>query len=153
MAVAKAAGRTGSPGRISVMTTCCARKHPRPERRQNTVLQITLTLLPSSTAYRVTVGPLIVDEILGVPYTAEAYRAWFRRIARKAGIPDTVWSMDARAGAITEAWESGAEPAAVMAMATHTQLSTSRRYNRSNVEQISRAARLRIKSRKDDGNG
>jgi hypothetical protein len=99
------------------------------------------------------VGPLVVDEARGAPYTAEAYRAWFRRIARKAGIPDTVWSMDARAGAITEAWESGAEPAAVMAMATHTQLSTSRRYNRSNVEQISRAARLRIKSRKDHGNG
>jgi hypothetical protein len=99
------------------------------------------------------VGPLVVDEKLGLPYTAARYRRWFRQIARTAGIPDDVWNMDTRAGAITEAWESGAEPASVMAMATHTQLTTSRRYNRSNVEQISRAARLRLERRKDDTNG
>jgi hypothetical protein len=99
------------------------------------------------------VGPLVVNEQFGVPYTAEQYRKSFREIARTAGIPDNVWNMDARAGAITEAWESGAEPAAVMAMATHTQLTTSRRYNRSNVEQISRAARLRLERRKDETNG
>ena len=52
------------------------------------------------------VGPLVVDEKLGVPYTAERYRKWFRQIARAAGIPDTVWSMDARAGAITEGWRA-----------------------------------------------
>ena len=97
------------------------------------------------------VGPLVVDEKLGAPYTAERYRKWFRQIARAAGIPDAVWNMDSRAGAITEAWESGAEPASIMAMATHTQLSTSRRYNRTNVEQISRAAKLRVQGRKDDG--
>jgi hypothetical protein len=95
------------------------------------------------------VGPLVVDEVRGRPYTEATYRAWFRRIARKAGIPDTVWNMDARAGAITEVWESGAEPQHIMAMATHTQLSTSRRYNRSNVEQISRAARRRLESRNE----
>jgi hypothetical protein len=99
------------------------------------------------------IGPLVINEQFGVPYTAEQYRKSFRQIARAAGISDDVWNMDARAGAITEAWESGAEPASVMAMATHTQLSTSRRYNRSNVEQISRAARLRLERRKDDPNG
>jgi hypothetical protein len=99
------------------------------------------------------VGPLVINEQFGVPYSAEQYRKSFREIARAAGIPDTVWNMDARAGAITEAWESGAEPASVMAMATHTQMSTSRRSNRSNVEQISRAARLRLERRKDDTNG
>jgi hypothetical protein len=99
------------------------------------------------------VGPLVVDDVRRVPYTPESYRRWFRTIARRAGIPDAVWNMDARAGAVTEAWESGAEPQAIMAMATHTQLSTSRRYNRSNIEQISRAAQLRVKGRKDDGNG
>jgi hypothetical protein len=99
------------------------------------------------------VGPLVVEEVRGVPYRAAAYRTWFRTIARKAGIPDNIWSMDARAGAITEAWESGAEPIGVMAMATHTQLSTSRRYNRSNLDQISRVARKRVEGRKGDANG
>jgi hypothetical protein len=98
------------------------------------------------------VGPLVVEERRGLPYSPALYRHWFRKIAQACGIPDTVWNMDARAGAITEAYEAGADALGAMAMATHTQLSTSRRYNRSNIEQVSRVARLRTAGRKMDVN-
>ena len=34
----------------------------------------------------------------GMPIRERSYRKWFREIARAAGIPDSVWSMDSRAG-------------------------------------------------------
>ena len=54
------------------------------------------------------VGPIVINERTGRPYTPEQCRYNFRLIARKAGIPDTLWNMDARAGAVTEAYEAGA---------------------------------------------
>ena len=42
----------------------------------------------------------------GLPIRARTYQKRFRKIARAAGIPDEVWSMDARAGAATEALEA-----------------------------------------------
>lgn len=47
-------------------------------------------------------GPLIVREDTGVPWRDNYYAYRFREIARAAGVPDSVRSMDARAGAITE---------------------------------------------------
>jgi hypothetical protein len=93
------------------------------------------------------VGPIVINEHTGLPYTSEQYRANFRRIARACGIPDEVWSMDARAGAITEAYESGATTEGAMALAGHTQPSTSRRYLRRVVKQSSAVAKLRVGSR------
>lgn len=93
------------------------------------------------------VGPIVINERTGLPYTPEQYRKAFREIARKAGIPDSVWNMDARAGAVTEAYESGAELTDAMALATHTTPSISRRYNRTHVKQSSRAAKLRVANR------
>ena len=55
------------------------------------------------------VGPVIIDETAGRPYAKHAYAREWRTIARMAGIPDGVWNMDARAGAITEAEDAGAE--------------------------------------------
>jgi hypothetical protein len=93
------------------------------------------------------IGPLVINEAAGAPYKPEQYRHWFRIIARKAGIPDEIYSMDARAGAVTEAYESGSTTEGAMALGTHTQASTSRRYMRESVEQTSRVAKLRIASR------
>lgn len=98
------------------------------------------------------VGPLVINETTGLPYTDAQYRHYFRRIARLAGIPDDVKNMDARAGAITEAYEAGAEAIGVMAAATHTQLPTSRRYNRTNVERVSTVSKLRVGSREREKN-
>jgi hypothetical protein len=94
------------------------------------------------------VGPLVINEKTGMPYTANHYRLAFREIARAAGIPDNVWCMDARAGAITEAYEANATTEGAMALAAHTQPATSRRYIREKVEQSSTVAKLRVGSRK-----
>lgn len=93
------------------------------------------------------IGPLVIDEGTGLPYTPEKYRRWFRLIAREAGIPDEIWNMDARAGAVTEAYEAGATTEGAMALATHTQAATSRRYRRAGTEQTSRVAKLRVLAR------
>jgi hypothetical protein len=93
------------------------------------------------------VGPLVIDEGTNLPYTPEKYRRWFRLIAREAGIPDEIWNMDARAGAVTEAYEAGSTTEGAMALATHTQVATSRRYRRAGTEQTSRVAKLRVASR------
>jgi len=45
----------------------------------------------------------------GPPMRELSYRKWFRQIARVAGIPDEVWSMDGRAGGATETEEAGAD--------------------------------------------
>lgn len=95
------------------------------------------------------IGPLVLNEMNGLPYTSAQYRLAFRSIARAAGIPDGIWNMDARAGAVTEAYESGADVSGAMALATHTTPGISRRYNRDSVEQSSRVAKLRVASRRN----
>ena len=92
-------------------------------------------------------GPLVVSEWTRQPYKADAYRDMFRLIAREAMIPDDVWSMDARAGAVTESYEAGATTEEAMALAGHTQAKTSRRYLRSVSRQSSSVARKRVQAR------
>lgn len=92
-------------------------------------------------------GPLVISEITRRPYKVSAFRHCFRRIAREAMIPDDVWSMDARAGAVTESYEAGATTEEAMALAGHTQAKTSRRYLRSVARQSSSAARKRLQAR------
>lgn len=93
------------------------------------------------------VGPIVISESTGLPYNAEQCRRCFRRIARKAGIPDTLWNMDLRSGAVTEAYEAGATTEGAMALAAHTEVGTSRRYLRDTLNQTSRVAKLRIEGR------
>ena len=78
-------------------------------------------------------GPVIVDEEAGRPYARDAFAREWRVIARAAGIPDQVWNMDARAGAITEAEDAGADLDSIRAAAAHTQASTTARYSRGAV--------------------
>ncbi|MFG1377334.1 hypothetical protein [Xanthobacter autotrophicus] len=94
------------------------------------------------------IGPLVLNEETGLPYKRRVYVKWFRTIARKAGIPDDVWSMDARAGAVTEALDAGAQPNDVMNAAGHTQLSTTQGYDRGMLKKTARVAQLRVASRK-----
>ena len=94
------------------------------------------------------IGPLVLNEETGLPYKRRVYTKWFRTIARAAGIPDDVWSMDARAGAVTEALDAGAQPMDVMNAAGHTQLSTTQGYDRGMLKKTSRVAQLRVASRK-----
>ena len=92
-------------------------------------------------------APLVINEHTKQPYSAEVYRNNWRRIARLAGIPDEICNMDARAGAVTEAYENEATTEEAMAFAGHTQAKTSRRYLRRVQKQSSRVAKRRVEGR------
>jgi hypothetical protein len=89
------------------------------------------------------VGPLILDETAGRPYAESAYGREWRVVAKAAGIPDNVWNMDARAGAITEAEDAGADLDLIRATAAHSQVSTTARYSRGAVGESRAVATLR----------
>jgi hypothetical protein len=75
-------------------------------------------------------------------------------IARAAGIPDTVWNMDARAGGATEADEAGAALEAIQSALTHTKESTTLRYlrrGRSNKIGLVAEARRTKRATENDG--
>jgi hypothetical protein len=83
----------------------------------------------------------------GHPIRERSYRKWFREIARTAGVPDNVWNMDARAGAVTEALESGAQLEDVQRAATHSHSATTLGYERRVESSISAIATARKKAR------
>lgn len=47
-------------------------------------------------------GPVVLYEITGRPYWSNRYSSKFRLIRDAAGVPPNVWSMDTRAGAVTD---------------------------------------------------
>lgn len=89
------------------------------------------------------VGPMILSEATGEPYKHRTFTQTWRRVAKAAGIPCHVKNMDARAGAITEAYDSGADETSVMKHAGHRNRQTSAKYNRGSLEQTSRVAMIR----------
>lgn len=93
------------------------------------------------------IGALIVDETAGRPYAEFAYARDWREIARKASIPDAVWNTDARAGAITEAEDAGAELDTIRGSIGHTQASTTARYSRGAIGKSRTVALKRIAHR------
>ena len=102
------------------------------------------------------VGPMIISERTGAPYKNRKFSEVWRRVANAAGLPPTVWNMDARSGAISELYDAGATPADAMKHAGHQDPRMSARYNRSSLEQTRRAARQRQEKRlknKDQGRG
>ncbi|MBB2832381.1 UNVERIFIED_ORG: hypothetical protein GGD51_002510 [Rhizobium esperanzae] len=96
------------------------------------------------------VGPLIISEATGVPYKNRKFTERWRKVADKAGIPRTIWNMDARAGAITEAYDLGAAETDVMKSAGHKNRQTSARYNRGTIKQTSRVAEMRLAKRNEN---
>lgn len=93
------------------------------------------------------IGALIVDETAGRPYAEFAYARDWRVIARSAGIPDTVWNTDARAGAITEAEDAGADLDAIRGSVGHAQASTTVRYSRGAIGKSRKVAQARVAHR------
>lgn len=94
------------------------------------------------------VGPLVVDEVAGRPFAEWAYGREWRVVARAAGIPDHLWNMDARAGAITEAEDAGAELDTIRGAVGHTQASTTARYSRGALGKARKVAELRAAHRR-----
>ena len=96
------------------------------------------------------IGPMIISERTGEPYKHRTFTQTWRKVADKAGVPKTVWNMDARAGAISEAYDAGAFETDVMKHAGHKNRQTSARYNRGTLEQTSRVARQRTANRSEN---
>lgn len=62
-----------------------------------------LLALMQETAPERRVGPVVICETTRKPWTDRYYATVFRKIARAAGVPDEIQSMDMRAGGATEA--------------------------------------------------
>jgi hypothetical protein len=93
-------------------------------------------------------GPL-VKRAPGLPFNEDRYRKLWRLIATEAGVPKTIWNMDSRAGAVTEAIDAGAGIEQVRHHATHSNVSMTSRYDRSTVTKTRTVAAIRAASRKD----
>lgn len=93
------------------------------------------------------VGPVIIDEATGLPWTRNRFGKVFRKIREAAGVPAHVWNMDARSGGVTDAFNAGADPVAVMKAAGHTQMQTTFRYNRGAEVQSIAVARARMRDK------
>lgn len=98
-------------------------------------------------------GPIVKDE-KNRPMIERSHREWWRDIARIAGIPDSVWNMDNRAGGATEADESGAPLDAIQGAMTHDKPGTTLRYiRRGSSTKIAVVAAARDAKRKADSDG
>jgi hypothetical protein len=97
-------------------------------------------LLPAS-------GPVIFNEITGWPWSGNEYRRKWRILARACGIPDNVWNMDSRSGAISEAIQAGAPIEFVRHAATHSDVSQTADYDRAQAEATAKVMRMRMESR------
>lgn len=99
-------------------------------------------LLPAS-------GPVIIEERTGLPYRAHNFRAKWRDLARAVGIPDHIRNMDSRAGAITEATDSGSlEDARHLAQYSDIQMTA--KYSRGTRKKVSNTMRNRAEHRKNN---
>lgn len=94
-------------------------------------------------------GPLVVSETTGLPYRENYYATDWRAIAESAGVPASIWSMDARAGAISEAETATGNIDAARKMAGHTNVRTTLGYVRNDdLDNNRKVAKARSKLRK-----
>lgn len=103
-----------------------------------------------------TKGPIVICDVTGLPWSGNEFRRKWRLVANHAGVPKTVFSMDSRAGGITEAFEAGADEDQIRQAATHSNVHMTQRYNRrSSLKSRSDVQTARLEARKakknDDG--
>jgi hypothetical protein len=97
------------------------------------------------------VGPIVKGE-KNLPVRQATYGRWWRQIARAAGIPDSVWNMDARAGGASEGYDAGAPLETIQGALTHAKSSTTLRYlRRGGTRKIEQVAEARAAKRKAEG--
>lgn len=89
------------------------------------------------------IGPVILSEQSGLPYTRSGWAKAWSRIRDDLGLPKEITSMDTRAGGITEAKALGADPMSLRDAAQHLRVDTTDGYARGRDEGISRVVRLR----------
>jgi hypothetical protein len=114
--------------------------------RDLTVLPLVMLALESYPLPEI--GPVVIDERYGKPYWENRYTELWREVRDAAGVSDTIWSMDSRAGAVTETHEATGSLADAQQLATHSSEKMTRRYARgSGLEQARRVADARTKKR------
>ena len=89
------------------------------------------------------IGPVIISERFGAPYSRYSWAQAFRRIRDHLNLPKEIWIMDTRAGGITEARQMGADPLSIRDAAGHAHLSTTDRYVRGRSESAAKVVQLR----------
>jgi len=93
------------------------------------------------------VGPVILSmRSGGLPYTASGWVQAWRRLRDAAGLPQELWMMDVRAGAVTEAKALGVDPYALRDAAQHASISTTNRYSRNRSDGANQIVKLRRKT-------
>jgi integrase len=92
-------------------------------------------------------GPIIIDEETGYPYLAHTFRRTWRRVARAAGVPDTVKNMHSRHGAISEATDAGADLEHIRHAATHSDIGMTQRYSHNSADKTARVQQQRVAHR------
>ncbi len=94
-------------------------------------------------------GPVVIDEDYGKPYWENRYAWKYSKVRDAAGVPKDVWSMDGRAGAITETVEATGSLEAGRNIATHTSTKMTLRYNRTDgLAESRKIAQARTDKRK-----
>jgi len=101
-------------------------------------------------AYKIPdIGPIVIDEDHGKPYWENRYAEKFRKVRDAAGVPSNVWSMDTRAGAVSETVEATGSLKLASDLATHSTEKMTKKYSRGDGLETSRAiAKARADSRK-----
>lgn len=98
--------------------------------------------------YRMPDGPVILNELTGMPWSSAEFRRKWRILANMAGIPKHIKSMHSRSGGISEMFKAGVRPDAAQLAATHSDLAMTLHYNRQNhLETRSEAQLLRVEQR------
>jgi integrase len=88
------------------------------------------------------VGPVIVDQ-RGMPYDRFMWGKLWRTHRKTAKVPDTIWMMDTRAGAINDAKRKGASKIEMQQQANHASGATTERYIRERSEGANNVLRIR----------
>ncbi|WP_155947724.1 hypothetical protein [Rhizobium sp. 2MFCol3.1] len=82
----------------------------------------------------------MIDEDYGKPYWESRYAAKFRIVRDAAGVPATVWSMDTRAGAVSETVQATGSIEMASDLATHTTTKMTKKYVQGDGPEASRKA-------------
>ncbi len=133
-------------------------RHITSKRQKEIVLNLTLMPMvmeelgnPLSRSQLPAKGPIIINARDGQPWVMAEFRRKWRQAATKAGVPLTVKNMDSRAGAITEATQSGAPLESIKHAATHSDISMTQRYARAAEAKTEDVQNFRLKYRNKTG--
>jgi hypothetical protein len=103
-------------------------------------VSVNRTLLPAS-------GPIVINDVSGLPWSPNEYRRKWRLVANAAGVPTNVWNMDSRSGAISEAIAAGVPLEFVRHAATHSDISQTQEYDRIQAKATARTMKARVEKR------